>query len=232
LFDPNHNASPVNPVPPVALILAAPIVLIELVLQLAEAGLIGGPDAIGWRIKLVQEFAFFDTIWEAMLQTRHVQPDWIWRFFTYPFISSNFGEAMVGSVIVLGVATYLGKRFGPHKILLGFFGPTAVAAVAYGLAGDAPLPLMGPFPAAFGLLGVYSFLLWAKERFAGGSGWGAFRLVGFLITLHVIRWLIFGHGKAVFAEFVALMTGLALSLYITWTGRQLVKRAFNWIRRG
>ena len=231
MFDPNHNASPVHPVPPIALILSAPIILIEIVLQLAEAGLVGGPEAIGWRLKLVQEFAFFDTIWEAMLQTRQVQPDWIWRFFTYPFISSGFGEALVGGVIVLGVGTYLGKRFSIPKMLLAFFGPAAVAAVAYGLAGDAPLPLMGPFPAAFGLLGVYSFLLWAKERFAGGSGLGAFRLVGFLLAMHVVRWLIFGHGKAVFAEFIAMVTGLVLSLYITWTGRQLLKQLFDRIRR-
>jgi hypothetical protein len=46
VFDPNHNASPVNAVPLIALALAAPIVLIEAALQLGARGLIGGPEAL------------------------------------------------------------------------------------------------------------------------------------------------------------------------------------------
>ena len=54
----DHNAAPLNPLPPVIWLLALPIVAMELIVNLAATGVIGGATGIGWRADAVQRFAF------------------------------------------------------------------------------------------------------------------------------------------------------------------------------
>ena len=46
---------PVNPLPPAVIVLFLAITGVEVVLSLAEAGLVGGPAAVGWRLALVRD---------------------------------------------------------------------------------------------------------------------------------------------------------------------------------
>ena len=52
-----HTESPFNKLPPVVVVLALAIFGVEAVLQLGERGLLGGREAVGWRLELVQLFA-------------------------------------------------------------------------------------------------------------------------------------------------------------------------------
>ena len=60
------DLSPVNPLPPAVTLLFLAIVAVEAAFSLGEMGVVGGPDAIGWRIEAVQAYAFFDQIFDQM----------------------------------------------------------------------------------------------------------------------------------------------------------------------
>ena len=53
-MDPDHNAPPLNPLPWVVWVLALPLIAMEVVLSLGAAGVVGGPQAIGWRLQAVR----------------------------------------------------------------------------------------------------------------------------------------------------------------------------------
>ncbi|RYI13853.1 MAG: rhomboid family intramembrane serine protease, partial [Acetobacteraceae bacterium] len=55
-MDPDHNAPPLNPLPWVVWVLALPMIAMEVVLSLGAAGIVGGPQAIGWRLQAVERF--------------------------------------------------------------------------------------------------------------------------------------------------------------------------------
>ena len=47
----NPDPSPVNPLPPMVVVLFLAIVGVEAVISLGAQGVIGGPGAIGWRAR-------------------------------------------------------------------------------------------------------------------------------------------------------------------------------------
>ena len=65
--DPNQN--PVNPLPPLVVVLFLAIVGIEAVLSLGAQGFIGGPSAVGWRLWTIQSYAFSSEIFGWMVET-------------------------------------------------------------------------------------------------------------------------------------------------------------------
>ncbi len=50
--------SPVNAVPGVVWVLALAVFGVEVALMAGEAGLVGGARAVGWRLALMQDYAF------------------------------------------------------------------------------------------------------------------------------------------------------------------------------
>jgi rhomboid protease GluP len=58
LSDPSPYQNPVNALPPVVVILFLVIAGVEGVLSLADAGLIGGPTGIGWRVAAITDWGF------------------------------------------------------------------------------------------------------------------------------------------------------------------------------
>ena len=52
-----YNEHPVNPLPPVVWVLAAPIIVTEILFGLGQAGL-AGADAIGWRLDMLGKLGF------------------------------------------------------------------------------------------------------------------------------------------------------------------------------
>ena len=64
----DHDIAPINPLPPVVWLLVLPMIGVELVLSLAEAGMIGGRAAIGWRVAALEGFGFFPDYWRQQAQ--------------------------------------------------------------------------------------------------------------------------------------------------------------------
>ena len=59
----SENYTPaVNPLPPVVAALFLFIMGVELVFTLGARGLIGGPEAVGWRLEAMQTYSFSSDI--------------------------------------------------------------------------------------------------------------------------------------------------------------------------
>ncbi|MDP5334239.1 MAG: hypothetical protein NWR54_04550, partial [Paracoccaceae bacterium] len=80
------NASPVNPLPRVVIALFAVVMGIEALFSLGAQGIIGGPQAIGWRLGAIQGYAFSAEIFQWMLANGRWPAEHLARFVTYPFI--------------------------------------------------------------------------------------------------------------------------------------------------
>ena len=211
MYDPNHNASPFNPLPPVVVALAAVIALVEIAFQLGARGLVGGPEAVGWRIQAAQQFGFSDALFSFMWQTGTSQLEAVTRMFTYPFIHGGFANALFGCVLLLALGNFASQVFRPPAIALTFFLCAAVGALAHGLLLDTQRLLIGAFPPVYGILGLYTWLLWVEAEELGRNRWPAFRLIGFLVAIQVIFGLIGGSHDALVSELAGFATGFLIA---------------------
>ncbi len=84
-------------------------------------------------------------------------------------------------------------------------------ALVYALLLDTPQPLIGGFPAVYGLIGAFTFLLWVRLALNGGPQARAFTLIGFLMGIQLVFGLLFGGGKDWIADLAGFVAGFGLS---------------------
>lgn len=212
MFDPDHNASPFNAIPPVIVTLVALIALIEIAFQLGATGLIGGPGAVGWRIQAVEAFGFFDLVFEWMRQNGSYPPEMLWRFVTYPFIHHEAVHAVFASVLLLAIGKFVAERFSTGAVLAIFFAGAIFGALAYGLILDDRAQLIGAYPGVYGLMGAFTWSLFVTYEQAGENRLKAFQLIGFLIALQLLFKLIGGGGNDWVADLSGFVAGFMLSI--------------------
>ena len=111
MYSKDHDASPINPLPPVVVALALAIAAVELSFQMGVRGLVGGPEAVGWRLLAVERFGFHDAAFDHMLSTGQVRPEWLWQLVSYPFIHYSLTHALFGVVILLALGNYASQLF-------------------------------------------------------------------------------------------------------------------------
>jgi membrane associated rhomboid family serine protease len=211
---PDQSQSPLNPLPPVVWALALPIVAMEVVLGLASAGLIGGPEAIGWRIMALERFAFAPQILSWMWETGRWPWDQAIRIVTYPFVHINFTHAAFVLVFLLALGKMAGEVFRPVGVLVVFFGAAIVGALAYTLFGTSPRPLVGGYPAVYGLIGAFTFIMWVRLGAVGANRMGAFGLIGVLMGLQLLFGVLFGGSQDWIAELAGFATGFLVSFLL------------------
>lgn len=165
MYSDDHDASPVNPLPPVVVALAAAIMLIELGFQAGARGLIGGPEAVGWRQAAVQHFGFWSSYFQYLAENGIWRLDGIWRFFSYSFLHYSMTHAMFASVLVLALGNVTAKVFAAWAQIAVFLASSAAGAVVYGMTSDGGV-LFGAYPAVYGLLGLYTWALWVAAVYA------------------------------------------------------------------
>ena len=211
MYDPNHNASPINPSPPVVLGMVAIIAVVEIAFQLGARGLIGGPTAIQWRVQALQSFAFYDTIWHSLTATGTLPAGSWWRFLTYPVVHASFTHALFACVLLLALGNFTAKIFRPVALVLVLVACTIAGAVAFGLTSDAGAPLYGAYPVAYGLIGMYTWCLWTMADRMGRNPYAAFQLIGILVGLQLLFVVIEGRWYSFFAEIAGFVTGFVLA---------------------
>jgi len=221
--DLDHNAPPVNPLPPAVVVLALAIFGIELVLTAAGAGLIGGPAGTGWRLSAIEDYGFYQPIFQWMIDNQTVKPEYLLRFVTYPFIHATFTHAIFVLVFLLALGKLVGDVLSNWAVLAIFFGAAIVGALAYGFAWDTRVMLYGGYPSAYGLVGAYTFILWSG--LAGrATGLQAFALIAFLMGIQLVYGLFFGAGQAWVAELAGFVSGFFLAFLTSPGGWQAVLR--------
>jgi membrane associated rhomboid family serine protease len=202
--------SPFNAMPVVVVILFVIMAGIELTLTAGEAGLVGGPQAIGWRLGLVRDWGFSGDLFDAMVAQGYWAPEHLARFLTYPFIHLSFTHALIAIVLMLALGKMAAEVMGPLAMLALFVLSGAGGALIYALLLNDPVWLVGAYPAVYGLIGGYSFLMWRKLAASGGKQAQAFTLIAMLMGLQLFWSLFSSVGYGWVAEFSGFICGFLL----------------------
>jgi membrane associated rhomboid family serine protease len=206
-----HNESPLNPLPPVVIALFLVIVGLEVVFNLGARGLIGGPQAVGWRLGTLERFAFSAEIFAWMRESGRWPIEHVMRFVSYPFVHASFTHALFAGVMLLALGKMVGEVMGSLAVLLLFFVSAAGGALVYALLVGSSTPLIGAYPAVYGLIGGFTYLLWLRLGQLGEKQMRAFTLIGFLLVIQLIFGLLFGANAEWVADLAGFVIGFAMS---------------------
>lgn len=212
----DHNAPPLNPLPWVVWAIALPIIAMEVVVALAGAGIVGGANGVGWRLQALEQFAFSPDYMRYLFEIRQFPLDGMHRLVTYPFVHGSTIHAVFVVVILLALGKMVGEVFRWWAVLVTFFGSAAVAALVYTwVLPEVRQPLVGGYPAVYGLIGGFTFLLWVRLAATGANQYRAFSLIGFLLGVQLVFGLLFGGGWEWVADIAGFATGFLLSFVIS-----------------
>jgi membrane associated rhomboid family serine protease len=215
-MDPDHNAPPLNPLPWVVWLLALPLIAMEVVLSLGEAGVVGGPQAIGWRLQAVERFGLFPELLKFQWETGGHPIIELQRLVSYVLVHGSFTHALFAVVMVLALGKMVAGVFRWWGVLVVFLGSTAVGGAAYGLlVPELRTQLIGAYPGIYGLIGAFTFLIWTKLALVGANRLRAFSLIGVLLAVQLVFGLLFGGGWDWVAEVTGFATGFLLSFVVS-----------------
>ncbi len=209
------NASPINALPPAVILLALPMVLVELAFSAGAQGFIGGAEGVGWRIAALERYAFFGPLFDLMLE------NWVWplehviRLLTYPFVHLSFLHMIMALVFLLALGKLVGDVFGSVAVATIFFASAIFGAVVFALVTDDPTPLAGGYPAVYGLIGGYTFILWVRIGQTGGPQAQAFSLIAILMFIQLLFGLLFGAGLDWIADLAGFAAGFGTSILVS-----------------
>ena len=215
MHETDPTASPFNSLPWVVWALALPIIAMELVLNLAAREIIGGPAGPGWRLMAVQDYAVAQNVMEFLYNNR-LWEEMALRAFAYPFVHSGFTHALFAVVILLALGKMVGEVFRWWAVLVVFFTSAIVAALAYTLIlPEGAAPLFGGYPAVYGLIGGFTYLLWVNLGAVGANKYRAFTMIGFLLGVQLLFGLIFGGGFEWVADLAGFASGFLISFVVS-----------------
>jgi len=223
--DQSHiEPSPFNALSPVVVVLFFAIFGVECLFAAAEAGLVGGPGAIGWRLAAIGEYGFAPPIWAWMVQGGQWPLAEVMRLVTYPFVHLGFVHMAFAAVIFLAMGKYVSEAMGAWVVPVLFFGCSIIGAVVYGTLLSEETWLVGAYPGAYGLIGAFTFVLWVKARVTGQAQVQAFSLIGFLMGIQLLFGLLFGTDNTWVAELTGFIAGFGLSFVLVPGGFQAMLR--------
>ena len=221
----DYNAPPLNPLPWIVWALALPLIAVEVVAQLGERGLVGGPLAIGWRVEAMTYFAFVPDLLRGAWSLGGWTPEVMWRFFSYVLVQGNLTAAIFAVVLLLALGKMVGEVFRWWAVALVFLAAAAAGAVVYTVAlPSVQMPLIGAYPAVYGLIGAFTYVIWMRQVATGGSQLRAFALIGILMGIQFVFGMLFGGGYYWVAELGGFVTGFGLSFLVSPGGWGRVMR--------
>lgn len=209
------NAAPFNPLPGAVWMAIALIAGIELVLWAGGAGLIGGPQAVGWRLEAIQRFAYSSAVQDWMWETGRYPLSHLLRYPAFGLVHAGPLHAFFVVVLLAALGKYVADAFGTRGFLVVLVLPPMAGAVTFGLliGADEQAWLMGGMPMVFGLVGAVTWWRWqsAGDVFAQRR---AFALIGVLLAARLGFGLIAETGQGWIAEIAAFGYGFGLSMLV------------------
>ena len=213
-----HEESPVNPLPPAVAAICVTMFAIEVIFQLGQRGLAGGSGSISWRRDALLQYGFSDVAFDRMLQL------WIWdsgtllRMMTYSFVHYSMMQVLFVCVLVLALGKWVGEFLSQWAILAVFLVAAVFGAGIYGLLLNTTFLLVGGFPGAYGLIGAFTFLLWARLAETGGPRGHAFLVIGMLVAIQLAFSIVGGFltgATEINRDWVADLAGFAVGFCLT-----------------
>ncbi len=221
--DMDHTTSPLNRLPPAVWVLAAPMILIELALQAGGNGIAGGAEGIGWRVAVLERFAFFPELWRWHLEMGSWPVEDVLRLVSYPFVHGDLTSAVFGVVMLLALGKMVGEVFRWWALIVVFLGSGIIAALVYAAMPFVTTAIAGAFPPVYGLVGAFTFLMWVRLAAVGANQFRAFSLIGALLFFQFVLGMLFGGGTLWVAEIAGFVAGFGLSFVVSPGGWARVK---------
>lgn len=204
---PDPDAAPFNALPAGVVVLIVLIAGVEAAVALSRLGLIGAGDL---RLMLVRDWAFSGPLLRQSIATGTALPDLV-RLVSYGFVHAAPMQALFVVVFVLALGKMVGETLSSGAVIAAYLIASAAGALAYGLLlSDARL-LIGGFPGAYGLIGVWTFVLWLGYGAAGAARSRAFSLIAMLMGIQLLFGLIFGGTPDWVADLAGFAAGFALA---------------------
>ncbi|MEZ5777876.1 MAG: rhomboid family intramembrane serine protease [Paracoccaceae bacterium] len=211
---PGFDEAPFNPLPPVVWLMVLPIVAMEVVLGAGSLGFAGGQYGDSWRSFALQRLALSPEMLDQMIATGRIDLDYTMRFFTYPFVHGNLIHAVFAAVLVLALGKFVGEVFRGWAVLAVFFCAAIAGALVYSLVPGISYPLFGAYPGAYGLIGAFTFIIWARLGAEHANRMRAFTLIGFLLGIQLAYGAIFGGPPDWIADLGGFGAGFLLSFVV------------------
>lgn len=217
------TAAPINPLPLIIWVLALPLIAMEVVLALAEAGMVGGAGGIGWRLQAVQRFGMYPDELRGLLETGGTPyGDWL-RLASYPLVHGSATHAIFAVVILLALGKMVGEIFRWWGVVIVVLGASIAGGLVYGLViPGIRAPLIGAYPPVYGLIGAFTFLLWTNLARSGANKYRAFSLIGALLFFQLVFGVLFGTNWDWVADVTGFVAGFLLSFIVSPGGFQRV----------
>ena len=132
----SDDSSPFNPLPPVVILLFLAVVIPEIAFFLGSKWMIGGPQAVGWRQAMIQDYGFSGDILHWMIGNGIYPPEQLLRFVTYPFLHGGFTQMLFGAALLLAMGKFVGEVFRPMATLAAFVIPSICGALVRACSSD------------------------------------------------------------------------------------------------
>jgi rhomboid protease GluP len=186
--------------------LVGAIALIEVVLSLADRGILLEADL------RLRAFAF-GAFWTGLLHGAYppVFPGQVGLMFvTHAFLHGNFLHMVMNMTILLAMGRFVEEAYTPRVILPLFFLGAIGGGAGYALLSTSPYPMVGASGAVFAFLGLWVVWDWRQHRRAGASLRPIVMRVLVLVGLNVVFFFGLGGTLAWQAHLGGFLTGLLI----------------------
>lgn len=157
--EPRPGVEPSKPLPRRLLILVGGIAAIEILLSLADRGIVFGPSLRGHAYVLG---AFWADLLRGAEPVYPGQP--VAMFLTHALLHGGFLHMAMNLAVLAGLGRFASDRYGPGSILPVFLLSAVAGGAAFGALSASPIPMVGASGAVFGFLGVWIVADWRRLR--------------------------------------------------------------------
>ncbi|MEM6308113.1 MAG: rhomboid family intramembrane serine protease [Pseudomonadota bacterium] len=200
------NTPAVNALPLSVILLILPIIGVEAYIAGAEARLWGNFDA---RINLITAIGVLPDPVQYTITSGRFDIGWLQTLLLYPFVHGVFLQTVFASMFLLALGKFVGEAMGDITVLAIFFISSLLGALAYvGLLSD-NYPLFGAYPAAYGMIGGYTYILYAIAGDTRDQQIRAFQLIAVIMAINLGFALISGGPAIWVAELTGAVAGFA-----------------------
>ncbi|KAJ55061.1 hypothetical protein ACMU_15000 [Actibacterium mucosum KCTC 23349] len=209
---PHNNAF--NPLPTILWVLALPAIAVEVVLSLAKTPFITAPGADAWRGQVLQDYAFFAQAQQWMFENGQFPAELMIRYVSYPFIHPAPLSTVFSLVFLLALGNMVARIFAVWAVVVIYLTAAIFGAFVFGVLVTEGGMLAGGFPASYGLIGAYTFILWVNLAATGGQQSQAFTLIAFLMGLQLLFGIMFDSTPDWIADLAGFVAGFGLSFLV------------------
>lgn len=198
-----------TPMPRSLLALVGIIALIEVVLSLADRGILGSPLL---RLQVFEAGAFWSPLLHGAQPLFAAQP--VTMFLSHALLHGGLLHMAMNMTILLALGRFVSDRYGEAPILPLFAGGAVAGGAVFGLLSPQGIPMVGASGAVFAFLGLWIVWDWRRHRANRVPVRPVATRVAVLAGLNVVFYVALGGLLAWEAHLGGFLAGIAAGKYL------------------